>query len=209
MPRYLSVSFQYSRRKLTDHTVRAFCDTLLRGGLSFAGGVLSSEGDSYDEIIHWNQQKLEQNFQLGHTEHYAHDYKQMYLQYADFSEVRLCIFNQRKEACFSFELLFLEDDLFADDPVHTWALRMNQFTKIEKLAAYMWENEAMECIQAGWEYAEEPVLYEDITAGVRPLIDPFCILPKSIIRREWQVEYLDVGRNGAYIRDIGWFHTAE
>lgn len=209
MPEYLSVSFQYSKKKITDQTIRAFCDVLFSGGVSFAGDCKGNEGASCDEIIDWNQRKLEQNFELGYTEHSSHDYKQMRLQYADFSELRLFINNEREQDFFSFELLFLQDELFVNTAANTRALRKAQLSKIEKLAVHMWENENMDCIQAGWELADAPVSHEDIAGGDSPLIDPFCILPKSLFREEWQAEHQTVGRNGVFLRDVERFHSAE
>lgn len=209
MPTYLSLSFQYRKSNISVHTVREFCDALLRCGVAFVGGYWTSEGDSYDEIVSWNQQKLEQNFELGEAEHVSHGYKQMRLQYMEFYEVRLFIHNERKQAYFSFELIFPEDDLLIPDPVYEWALRMNQLEKIENLAVQLWEHETMDCIQAGWELAEAPVSYTDIAAGDIPLIEPFCVIPKSILRRRWHVQYREVGRDGVYIRDVERFHKVE
>ena len=36
---------------MSAHTVRVFCDTLLRCGVAFVGGYRTSEGDSYDELL--------------------------------------------------------------------------------------------------------------------------------------------------------------
>jgi hypothetical protein len=67
----------------------------------------------------------------------------------------------------------------------------------------------MDCKQAGWELAEAPVSYTDIAAGDIPLIEPFCVIPKSILRRRWHVQYREVGRDGVYIRDVERFHKVE
>ena len=204
MPTYLSVSFQYSKEKITGQTVRHFCDALLRSGLSFAGGYWESEGASYDEIVCWNQRKLEQNFELGDAEHYSHDYKQMLFNYMDFSEVRLFIMNERESPYFSFELIIPEKEFFIPTP-HTEALRLDRLELVENLAVQLWACETMDCIQAGWELADEAVSYADIAAGKPPRMCPFCIIPQSILREEWQVEYRRVGRDGICIRDVQGF----
>lgn len=209
MPAYLDLAFQYNKKKLTGQTVRAFCDALLDSGCSFTEGYWGSEGDSYDEIISWNQQKLEQNFELGRTEHYSHDYKQMCFQYAAFSETRLFIGNQQEDTHFSFDLIFPQNDLFDEDAPKPWVLRADQLEKVETLAIHLWETGTMDCIQACWELSDGPVSYRDIAAGSPPQIAPFCIIPKSVLRSGWRVKPQPVGRDGAFIRDIGWLLRRE
>lgn len=206
MPTYLSLSFQYSKRKLHALTVRSFCDALCHSGLTFTSGYWGSEQDSYSDIISWNQMKLAENFELGWDEHYTHDYKQMLFRFEAFSEVRLFIHNMRDNDSFSFELIIPEDDFFTypslgdihEEPL----LHLKQLEKVEQLAIRMWESETMDCILADWESLYNTTTFSDIAAGAPPLIEPFCIVPQSLISSKQRIEYQPIARNGAFIQNI-------
>jgi len=205
MPTYLSVNFQYSKRLLSGQTVREFCDALLRCGLTFAGGYWEAEGNSYDDIVGWNQAKLEQNFELPEDAHYTHGYRQMLFSFGDFSEVRLYILNERKEPFFSFELIVPEEVLLTEETATGQRLQSRPFAMIEDLAVRMWEEGQMDCIQAYWEIGDRPKPFADIAAGVQPCCMPFCVIPRQVLRDKWKAPCRQVGRNGCLIRDIDMF----
>ena len=110
MSTYFCITFEYSKSQLTNHTVSDFYNNLINNGLSFKSGYWGSEKNTLEEIISWNQQKLNDDFQLGYTEHYTHDYKQVLFNFYGFSVARLFILNYKKYDHFSFELIIPEDD---------------------------------------------------------------------------------------------------
>lgn len=107
MPAYFSLTFELNKSR---NAVGAFCETLVHSGPVFKSGYWGFENDSFAGIIAWNQKKLDEDFELGYTEHHSYDYKQMLFDYADFSEVRLFIMNQRRKPVFSFALIVPEYD---------------------------------------------------------------------------------------------------
>lgn len=200
MPTYLSISFEYSKRQLNDTTVRSFCDALLAGGATFAGGYWGFENDSYEEIIRWNQVKLEQNFELGDSEYHAHDYKQMLLNFGGFSEVRLFILNERKQPFFTFELIIPEEDFCAGEDAASGKVQPERLALAEALAVHLWEAGTMNCIQAAWEAWDDPRSFADIANGEKPCCMPFCILPRHAVQPRWQLTCRLVGREGILCR---------
>lgn len=196
MPTYLSVSFEYSKKQLSGQTMRRFCDALLDCGMTFAGGYWGSERDSFEDIIRWNQEKLAADFQLGDAEHYSHDYKQMLFHFGSFSEVRLFIDNIRNRPFFTFELIIPEKDFFGGEDSVSGKLQPERLALVEELAVRMWETGTMDCIQACWESWDEPLSFANIEAGEKPCCVPFCILPRRVMRDEWQLTYRSVGRDG-------------
>ncbi len=196
MPTYLSISFEYSKQHLSATTVRDFCDALLVCGTSFAGGYWGFENDSYEEILHWNQEKLAEDFQLGDEENYSHDYRQMMLHFGDFSEVRLFIDNIRDRPFFTFELIIPEKDFFGGEDAVSGRLRPERLALVKEFAVRMWENGMMDCIQAYWESWDGPEPFANIEAGESPCCAPFCILPRRVMRDEWQLTYRPLGRDG-------------
>ena len=196
MPTYLSVSFEYSKKQLSGQTVRRFCDALLDCGMTFAGGYWGFEHDSYEDIIRWNREKLAEDYELADTEHHANDYKQMLFRYSGFSEVRLFVMNERSQPYFTFELIIPEKDFFGGEDSVSGKLQPERLALVEKLAVRMWETGTMDCIQACWESWDEPLSFANIEAGEKPCCVPFCILPRRVMRDEWQLTYRSVGRDG-------------
>lgn len=206
MPTYLTVNFQYSKRSLSGQTVREFCDALLRCGMTFAGGYGAAEDNSYDDIVRWNQAKLEQNFELPGDEHYTHDYRQMLFSFEDFSEVRLYILNEREQPFFSFELIVPETDFLTEgEAASAQRLQLRPLALVEDFTVRMWEEGQMDCIQAYWEIGDEPKPFADIVAGIQPCCMPFCVLPRHVLRDAWKASCRLVGRNGCLIRDVDMF----
>ena len=88
MPCYFSMDLVFRRKDLCPTFVAGFHDALTQAGLPFRSGFWGCEGSTLPEIIAWNQGKLEDDFRLGFTEHYAHGYRQVLFDCGGFSEVR-------------------------------------------------------------------------------------------------------------------------
>ena len=75
MPVYFNLSLEFERENLYPDFMEDFFELLEQTGL--LNFIKSS-----------NQTKLEKDFQLGFTEHYSHDYKQVLYSFRGYSEVR-------------------------------------------------------------------------------------------------------------------------
>lgn len=151
MPAYFDLEFQYKKSDINSSTVKDFFSSLTGCGLVYKCGYWHSENDSLEEILTWNQAKIQSNFELGYDEHFSNGYKQMLFEFNDFSEVRLFINNESDCDSFSFHLIIPEDDFLdysADDEVIRLTDRMNI---IKDLAVRMWQAGGMSCIQTSWE----------------------------------------------------------
>lgn len=203
MPAYFSLTFELNK---SQNVISAFCETLIHSGLVFKSGYWGFENDSFDDIIKWNQKKLDEDFQLGFTEHHSHDYKQMLFELFDFSEVRLFVMNNRKKRTFSFVLIVPEDDLldYAEEKagkysVHRKTERMEQ---LKSVAKKMWAGTAALAIQTGWEASDIPPSAGEIAKGIKPQIEPFCIIDSSLFEKDDVFVYEYIERSGVLIEDI-------
>lgn len=203
MPAYFSILFEL---KKGPDAIRNFCEALLHSGPSFKSGYYKSQNDSFQDILAWNQNKLNQNFQLGSAEPALHDYKQMQFSYLAFSEVRLFILNERESSVFHFNLIVPEDDLleYVKEAEGTYSVRRKtaQMEHLKSIAKKMWVNTALLTVQTGWEGSDFPPSAEEIAGGVRPQAEPFCVLPSAFCRREPGLVYEPVGRAGVLIEDV-------
>lgn len=203
MPAYFSLTFEMYKSK---DAISAFCETLIHSGLVFKSGYWGFENDTFDDIIIWNQKKLNENFQLGYTEHHSHDYKQMLFDFFDFSEVRLFVMNNRKERTFSFELIVPEDDLLdyteENEGKYSVQRKTERMERLKSVAKRMWVGTAALAIQTGWEASDIPPSAEKIAKGIKPQIEPFCIIDSSSLVKESFLIYEYIERSGVLIEDI-------
>lgn len=209
MPEYFDVSFQYEKGDASKSVVERFCTALIRCGLSFKCGYLETEQYSLSDIIQWNQKKLNEDFELGFTEHVSHDYKQILFNFFSFSEVRLFIQNFKNSNSFFFFLIIPESDFTSfeeTDGCYRMVKLHDKMNLIETLATRMWEIGDMNSIQTGWELSDFPAQFDEMVRGTPPNIEPFCIVPRDIVRNEWDCTAQEIERNGMLLKnDENWF----
>src|SRR6266404_865946 len=92
MPAYTTVRFQFGKES-RDALVRSFYKAFTSEGLAFSRvHAWGCRPDlTLDDIIEWNQQKLDEDFELGYDEDVSHDYRQVLLADHPFSECRVYI----------------------------------------------------------------------------------------------------------------------
>lgn len=201
MPAYFSLVFELNK---TETAIKDFCDALLAAGPVFKSGFWIAENESLDEIIKWNQEKLNSDFRLGKSEHIAHDYKQIELKFRGFSEVGLLVMNYHRTATFAFELIVPEDDFF--DSIkqgEEWSFprKTKRMEKIKRLAKQIWLSTEVLAIQTAWECSPCPPRAKEFSRKVKPQIEPFCIIKNTSVVKHCDLPYEEVGRGGVLIED--------
>lgn len=68
------------------------------------------------DIISWNEKKLQSDFHLGFDEDFSNDFRQVYLDYHDFSQVRFFVLNLEEHDELYFEIIIPEADLIVNQP---------------------------------------------------------------------------------------------
>lgn len=183
MPAYFSVDFQYKKADIC--SLSGIYSSLLDCGLKFKRGYYNAQNDSWDEIVAWNQSKFDDDFELGYTEHFSHDYRQMLFDYFDFSEVRFYVSNIQGEGVFSCHLIIPEDDLIEYTESYNVIRQEGKMKLLEEFAMNMWARGNIACVQTGWECSDCATPISEINKGAEPLIEPFAIIPKALYREEW------------------------
>ncbi len=201
MPAYFSIVFEMKKSKTA---IRDFCTALISAGTTFKSGYWGFESDSFDNIVKWNQNKLDENFVLGFSEHHSHDFKQMLLDFSDFSEVRLHILNDKKTATFSFHLIIPEDDFVEWVPngeAYSSIRKIEKMDLIKNLAKSIWCKTAVLAIQTAWECSYCPPMVKKISNKIPPQAEPFCIIPASPVVEELGLPFEKLERKGVLIED--------
>ena len=197
MPAYFSVEFHYTKKDIGN--ISEIYNALLACGLKFKSGYYESENDSWNDIITWNQNKLDDDFELGYEEHYIHDYKQVLFDFYDFSEVRLFILNVNGADEISFHLIVPENDLIGKANLCDTMLQADKMKLLEQLAIDMWGYGGICSIQTGWEGSKCGISMDDIINGIEPIVEPFAIIPRHFYRDAWGLEKREIEGNGVFL----------
>lgn len=194
MPAYFSVRFVCEKKNIYPDLVKDFCESLLAGGFAFLSGYWGSEEDSFADIIAWNQKKLEENYELGFTEHYSHGYKQMLFDYGGYSEVRMFVSNDRDEDVFSFDVIIPEDELI-DWNGGAPGYNSEKIAGLERFCQKIWMQAYISTVQTELELSDPAPTAEEIRAGAVPGAEPFAILPKEVWQGFCRRDKLSAERN--------------
>lgn len=207
MPAYFSLIFELNKSATA---IRDFCTALLDAGLVFKSGCWDSENDSFDDIIEYNQSKLNDNFKLGYKEDFSQDYKEILFDYRDFSGIWLSVDNNKRSKRFYFCLFVPEDDFlyYEDEELDVEEIikrgrppqkRYDRMELIKELAIKIWEASETLAIQTSWEISDLAPAFYEIEKGALPQFEPFCIIPRSLMRKKWRLNGNSIAKGGILI----------
>ena len=178
MPPYFNLSIQFRRKDLYPSFVRDFYTMLGEAGMAFRSGYWGFEADSLEDIIVWNQKKLEDDYKLGFTEHHSHDYKQVIYKVAGYSEVRGFWMNRYPEkGTFTHEIIIPESDVLENG----YPARFKE-EKIGELLGYsgrIWQFPPVKTIQTGLEGNDASTGLTKLAEGESPNVCPFAIVEET------------------------------
>ena len=176
MPAYFSMIMEFNRGELDFDNMKELSHYLKYAGLEFKDGAWNAAKESLDEIMDWNQKKLEEDFVLGYDEDASNDYKQMYFSYGGFSEVRGFIMNEEPmRGEFTFTLLIPQDEVYISE--HTY--KKEAVEKLKALATILWILPKTRTLQTELELCEGISPEIDIRGGALPAAYPFAIVSEK------------------------------
>lgn len=203
MPAYFSLNIELP---IKPNAVRHFYRAFEKSGAAFIGGARSAEGHSFDEIIQWNQNFIEEK-----TLSKRDIFMQFYFDYDGFSEVRSYVFASIDESTFWVRIIIPEDDFYeytrVNESLSTYEKR-DRMESVKQLALRIWEHSQALSIQTEWEYSDCAPHYIEIVKGTPPQVEPFCIIPSNAHREEWNMACAPTARNGVLIEnEKNWFYN--
>lgn len=183
MPAYFNMSLEFQRKDIYPMFTRDFHELLQKTGLKFQSGFWGSENNSLEEILEWNQNHLENNFELGFEEHYSKDYKQMLFIYDGFSYVRgFWLNNYPSESEFIFEIIIPESEILEYDcdsqPEKEYGICYKQqaIDRLVNSALELWKSPLVKSIQTGLEAVDGVSSVAEMRSGKEPFVYPFAIV---------------------------------
>lgn len=202
MPEYFAMTIQRRRNQLTDDYVKLIYESIIESGYPFKSGYWFHEDATYDEIITWNQAKLEQGFQLGYSEHVSHDYMQILFNAPEYEEMRgywMC-----NKTDISFNLIIPEYNILNSEGRYT--VLEHKIAPIREMAIRIWEEGLADVIQTSMEFDGGYYSTDKVLNGKNIITHPFAIIPREIIIRFGndyfaEDELIAIGNDGILINE--------
>jgi hypothetical protein len=167
---------EFSRAELDFDNMKELIAYIKHAGLEFKGGAYNAENETLEDIMDWNQKKLEDDFELGYDEDAVNDYKQMYFNYGGFSEVRGFIMNEEPiRGEYTFTLLIPEEEIVIDAKTY----KKDAVDKLKAMASKLWILPKTRTMQTELELGEGISPEEDIRDGALPSACPFAIVSEK------------------------------
>ncbi|WP_346355488.1 hypothetical protein [Azotosporobacter soli] len=176
MPAYFTVEFSFCKSVLYSDFVQDIYQVFFAQGMVFKEGFWHGKDMKLQEIIRWNQNKLEAGFSFGLEEDVKLDYRQITLTHPDYSELRLLWSGAANEICLS--LLIPEEDIIVG--AEDYAFIPEKIMYVMQVAQAVWLTGKAALVQSCLELEGVISLYQ-ATEGVCPCIDPFAIVAEPLI----------------------------
>jgi hypothetical protein len=175
MPAYCKLSLSYDRAALPPDFIRCLYQTVLDGDFAY-GGVLAwyCPGDvELEEVIRWNQERLDRDFVLGFKEHVANDYRQVIAKHPRFRECRVII----RHGTHCVGVIVPESDLCIG-ALERGGIRREQVEPLKQLALTLWSRGWFTSVQTYGELGQATP-YDELKNGLGPSMLPFAILDSA------------------------------
>ncbi len=199
MPPYFGMHLQRKTGCLPENYVAQIYAAIMGFGCPFKSGYGNGfhEVATYEEIVSWNQTKLQQGFKLGRTEHCRNDYMQILFDSQVFSEMRG--FWSYDESEISFSLIIPEYDILYCDG--NSKEREARISYLRMLGIRIWETGLVNVIQTSLEI-DGYYNMDRVLAGENVMTRPFAIIPRDALKHFKNTYFegmVDVVNNGVLL----------
>ncbi len=199
MPAYFTMTIQRKIGQLTDNYVEQVYSTIIEAGYPFKSGFWFHQDAAFDEIVAWNQTKLEQCLQLAFTEHVSQDYKQILFNAPEYNEMRGFWMCSEIDICFN--LIIPESDILNCEGGDR--VLENKIAPIRAMALKIWEKKLADVIQTSVESDGGYFSINEVLNGINVISHPFAIVPKNVVAKfndyYFKNKLISVGNNGILI----------
>lgn len=201
MPAYFSVVFQFRRKDLYPGFVSDFYRDLGQAGFAFQSGCYEAENMSFEEIVSYNQARLDDNFELGYEEDGRNDYKQVYFSHPEYEEVRGFWMNFRGIREIRFCLIIPEWEMMEWETL--WYFKMEKLAPVQQMAESMWSRGSVAAIQTELELDDGAVRMSALQGGAEPSVRPFAVIPAACGGHAYVNQYMvrNLEANGLLLTD--------
>ncbi len=189
MPAYFTVEFSFAKSVLYADFVKDSYQIFFAQGMLFKEGFWHGKDMKLEEIIRWNQNKLEAGFSFGLEEDVTLDYRQITLLHPDYSELRLLWSGTADEIRLSW--LITESDIIVG--AEEYAFLAEKIAYVMQAAQAFWQTGKASLVQSCLEL-EGGISLRQLAKGDCPCIDPFAFVAKEWMLPESRLEGIKIER---------------
>ena len=198
MPSYFNISAEWEKIIKEESFLLSIYNSLFSNGFTFKSVLeWGCSGDlSINDIITWNQEKLNKRFRLGYSEDVSNDYRQFYLSHSLFDNIRVIT-----DYSLHISIIVPEYDIYQDEYNPTNLIdnyNMNRIDALISLSESLWDTNLFVSIQTYPELGGNTP-YKKLQKGELPSIEPFAILDEKTFRRGNYSKYHVEERNGSFL----------
>jgi hypothetical protein len=201
LPAYFDVTFSYEYRNLQANFVNQVYFIFFNHGFTFKQEYFE-ENIILEEIIEWNQSKLEQKFELGFTQNLKHDYKQICFNREGYEHLRAFWSFSNNEISLTFitpEYDVLGNDNFLDENFHFLFYKLEPIIELSK---DIWKQTEVTAIQTALESDDGVTGLSELLSGKeKPLVHPFAMIKKDIYVEQHELEIQTIPKDGILLID--------
>lgn len=177
MPAYFSVEFSFEREVLNPNFVCTIYNRFFNNGFTFKAGFWNAKNYSLEEIISWNQAKLDCGFRLGFTQNVSENYRQILLINSDYEHLRLYWIYWDNEI--HLTLSIPESEVMSREGSNIFI--RERVTPIIEIAKILWDSGMTSMVQSSPELDDGSISLEDVRKGIGiPTFNPFAIVSKIV-----------------------------
>jgi len=187
MPAYFSLEILFSKDRIKPNFVKNIYSIIIESGFIFKSGYWFLENSSFDEIINWNQDKLNSHFRLRTNQNYKEGYMQIMFDSHLFDEFRG--FWMYRDNDIAFNIIIPESEIMEFEGGSFFL--EDKILVIKKLAESLWQSKLVDAIQTSLELEENFYDLKDINSGMGINITPFAILPNATFLKYYKDHSID------------------
>ena len=179
MPAYFDITFSYEYSCLNPNFVDQIYTIFFNNGFSFKQAYYD-DSITLEEIIEWNQSRLEKKFELGYTQDIKYDYKQVCFTREGYEELRAFWLYSNNEI--TLTLITPEYDLLNENHSEAGFLFINsKIIPFIELSKEIWKETDVTAIQTALEFDGGVNSLSELLSGKKkPLVHPFAIIKSKI-----------------------------
>lgn len=164
MPAYATIMFDFAKASRPGLVRRFYERFVTRDVTFFKAFEWGCPPDlSLEQIIEWNQQKLDDDFIIGDDEHVSNDYRQVLFSAPPFSECRVFILNE-DNAAITFHCIVPESEI-----------EVTNCGSLLAAAEQIWSDLPVRVIDTCWEL-DDTVSYNGLSKGIVPTARLFAFV---------------------------------
>ena len=178
---YFTISFCFTYEKCKElNFVEKIYTSFFNNNFKYLKPCYEATDWTLGKIINWNQNKLQNKFDLGFDEDISNDYKQIYLSNKNYNEIRL-FWIYEKDYIFLNLIVPLEDIFIEHNNISCYF--KDKIFELINLCKIIFRKHNVELVETLWELDGSENLTDIFYKEFYPIFNPFGIVPNYLFNK--------------------------